>query len=148
MKILRKLAPGARAPVRHLFSAGWDVFSTEDVVIPVGGLRRVGTGLSVALPPGWEMQVRARSGLSSLGLLVTNSPGTVDEDYRGEVLVSFVNVGPKPVEIERGRAIAQLLFSLQPVVEWVDVTSLPETRRGEGGFGSSDPGSDPGLVIL
>jgi deoxyuridine 5'-triphosphate nucleotidohydrolase len=98
----------------------------------------VPTGLTVALPPGHELQVRARSGLALReGLLVANGPGTVDEDYRGEVGVILLNAGDKPVTITRGMRIAQAV--LVPVTRgaWQEVDALPETRRGTGGFGST-----------
>ena len=97
-----------------------------------------GTGLAFAVPEGWELQVRPRSGLALReGLTCLNSPGTVDADYRGEVKVILVNHGTRPVRIERGERIAQAVLCPvgRPVLREVD--ALPETARGDGGFGST-----------
>ena len=96
------------------------------------------TGIAVALPPGYELQVRPRSGLALRhGIVLPNSPGTVDEDYRGELQVIVMNAGDEPFAIERGMRIAQAV--LAPVVRarWHEVEVLPPSGRGEGGFGST-----------
>jgi dUTP pyrophosphatase len=121
-------------------AAGMDLLAAVDqpLAIPPLGRALVPTGLTVALPPGHELQVRARSGLALRdGLLVANGPGTVDEDYRGEIGVILLNAGDKPVTITRGMRIAQAV--LVPVTRgaWQEVEALPETRRGAGGFGST-----------
>jgi dUTP pyrophosphatase len=93
-------------------------------------------GFAVAVPPGFEAQVRPRSGLAArYGITVLNAPGTIDADYRGEVKVILVNLGTEPVRIERGMRIAQLLVAPVPRVSWEEVKELPSTERGAGGFG-------------
>jgi len=114
---------------------------TTALVIPPGGWALVPTGLSIALPPGYEMQVRPRSGLAlKHGLTLPNSPGTIDEDYRGELGVIVLNAGPEPFTVERGMRIAQAVIA--PVVRaaWREVDTLPATARGAGGFGSTGTG--------
>ena len=98
----------------------------------------IGTGLSLALPAGYEAQVRPRSGLAyKHGLTVLNSPGTIDADYRGEVKVLLVNLSMEPFEITDGERIAQLVVARHEQVSWQAVASLEETTRGTGGFGST-----------
>lgn len=119
-------------------AAGMDVVSAEDVTIAPGGRHAVATGLSVAIPHGYEIQVRPRSGLAlKHGITVPNTPGTIDSDYRGEVKVILINHGAEPFAILRGDRVAQLV--LAPVTRggWVEVEELDETARGEGGFGST-----------
>lgn len=121
-------------------AAGMDLLAavTAPLAIPPGGRALVPTGLCIALPPGHELQVRPRSGLAlKHGILVANSPGTVDEDYRGEVQVILLNAGAEAFTVERGMRIAQAV--LAPVVKaaWQEVAELPETTRGAGGFGST-----------
>jgi len=121
-------------------AAGMDLLAalTAPLTIPPGGRALVPTGLCIALPPDHELQVRPRSGLAlKHGITLPNSPGTVDEDYRGELQVIVLNAGSEPFTIERGMRIAQAV--LAPVVRatWREVTALPETTRGAGGFGST-----------
>ena len=121
-------------------AAGMDLRAalTGDVVLGPGERTAVPTGLCIALPPGHEGQVRPRSGLAFRhGLTVTNAPGTIDEDYRGEVKVLLVNLGDQPVTLTRGMRVAQLVVApvLQVNVERVE--SLDDTARGSGGFGST-----------
>lgn len=119
-------------------AAGMDVLAAEDVLLQPGARHAVATGLAVAIPPGFEIQVRPRSGLAlKHGLTVANAPGTIDSDYRGEVKVILVNLGSAPFEVRRGDRIAQLV--LAPVIRasWLKVDELDETSRGEGGFGST-----------
>lgn len=119
-------------------AAGMDVLAAEDVTLPPGGRHAVGTGLALAIAPGYEIQVRPRSGLAlKHGVTVANAPGTIDSDYRGEVRVILVNLGDAAFDIRRGDRIAQLV--LAPVVRasWLAVSELDETQRGEGGFGST-----------
>lgn len=121
-------------------AAGWDLRAAVDteVVIASGGTAAIPTGLALAIPVGWEGQVRPRSGLAArLAVTLTNSPGTVDADYRGEVRVLLINHGSEAVTICRGDRIAQLLFARVPEVEWRQVEELDGTERGKGGFGSS-----------
>ncbi|MFQ3666059.1 MAG: dUTP diphosphatase [Sphingomonadaceae bacterium] len=119
-------------------AAGMDVLAAEDLVLAPGARAAVATGLAIAVPQGFEMQVRARSGWALKdGIAVLNAPGTIDCDYRGEVKVILANLGEAPVAIARGMRIAQLV--LVPVLRatWREVADLGETARGGGGFGST-----------
>ena len=119
-------------------SAGMDVVSAEDVTIAPGARHAVVTGLSVAIPQGFEIQVRPRSGLAfKHGITVPNTPGTIDSDYRGELRVLLINHGSEDFAIARGDRVAQLV--LAPVVQaaWSEVEELGATQRGAGGFGST-----------
>ena len=121
-------------------AAGMDLLAAVDapVVIPPGGRALVPTGLAVAVPPGHELQVRPRSGFALRhGVVLPNSPGTVDEDYRGELLVILLNAGDAPFTVERGMRVAQAV--LAPVLRacWREVDALDDTPRGAGGFGST-----------
>ena len=119
-------------------AAGMDVVSAEDVVIAPGARHAVATGLALAIPEGFEIQVRPRSGLAlKHGITVPNTPGTIDSDYRGELKVILINHGTEPFTIARGDRVAQLV--LAPVVQaaWDEVEALDATTRGAGGFGST-----------
>lgn len=119
-------------------AAGMDVVSAEDVTLAPAARHAVATGLALAIPPGYEIQVRPRSGLAlKHGISVPNTPGTIDSDYRGELKVILVNHGAEPFVIARGDRVAQLV--LAPVVQaaWDEVAELDATTRGEGGFGST-----------
>jgi dUTP pyrophosphatase len=119
-------------------AAGMDVLSAEDVTLAPGGRHAVATGLAMAIPPGFEIQVRPRSGLAlKHGITVPNTPGTIDSDYRGELKVIMINLGAEPFAIRRGDRVAQLV--LAPVVQagWLEVDELDDTARGAGGFGST-----------
>jgi len=119
-------------------AAGMDVVAAEDVVLAPGARHPVATGLAIAIPHGYEIQVRPRSGLAlKHGITVPNTPGTIDSDYRGELKVLLINHGPQAFTITRGDRIAQLV--LAPVLQgaWLEVDALDETARGEGGFGST-----------
>ena len=119
-------------------AAGMDLEACleEPVSLTPGGRALIPTGLGVALPEGFEGQGRPRSGLALRhGVTVLNSPGTIDADYRGEIQVLLVNLGPETVEIESGQRIAQLVVAPVTRVAWGEVATLPESRRGEGGFG-------------
>ena len=125
-------------------AAGMDLLAAVDapVVIPPGGRALVPTGLAVAVPPGHELQVRPRSGLALRhGVVLPNSPGTIDEDYRGELLVILLNAGDAPFTVERGMRVAQAV--LAPVLRacWREVEALDDTSRGSGGFGSTGASS-------
>lgn len=124
-------------------SSGVDLRACIDESIELGpGERRlIPTGLSMALPGGYEAQVRPRSGLAlETGLTMLNTPGTIDADYRGEIAVIAVNLGNAPVTIRRGDRIAQMVVQRLPEIELVEVEELPGSLRGEGGFGSSGIG--------
>jgi dUTP pyrophosphatase len=121
-------------------SAGADLAAAVEapLVLPPGGRALVPTGIALALPAGFEAQVRPRSGLAlRAGVTVLNSPGTIDSDYRGEIGVILANLGSESVTIARGERIAQLVVAPVRQVEWQSVASLPESARGAGGFGSS-----------
>jgi dUTP pyrophosphatase len=119
-------------------AAGMDVLSAEDVIIEPGARHAVATGLAVAIPPGYEIQVRPRSGLAlKHGISVPNTPGTIDSDYRGELKVILINHGAEPFVIHRGDRIAQLVLAPVTLAEWDEVSELDETMRGAGGFGST-----------
>jgi dUTP pyrophosphatase len=121
-------------------AAGMDVCAAVDepIALEPGDVQRVPTGLFLAVPEGYEVQVRPRSGLAlAHGLVVVNSPGTIDSDYRGEVGVIVGNVGREPFTITRGLRIAQLVVAPVERAEVRLVEELPDSRRGDGGFGSS-----------
>lgn len=134
----RYMTPGA---------AGMDLEADLDaeVVLAPGERRLVPTGLAIALPPGFEGQVRPRSGLATrAGVTLLNAPGTIDSDYRGEVEVLLVNLGGEPVRIRHGDRIAQLVVAPVATVAWNEVAELPATARGAGGFGSTDQPAEEG----
>ncbi len=121
-------------------AAGMDVLAAveADLVLAPGARTAVPTGLMLAVPPGHEMQVRARSGLAlKEGLCVLNAPGTIDSDYRGEVKIILANLGQAPFAITRGMRIAQLVLAPYVRCHWAPVDALDSTVRGEGGFGST-----------
>lgn len=122
-------------------AAGLDLRAAETVAIAPGARALVPTGLILAIPEGWEGQVRPRSGLAlKHGVTVLNAPGTLDADYRGEVKVLLVNLGQVPVTLARGDRVAQLVLSPVARAVCVAVTAVEATARGEGGFGSSGLG--------
>ncbi len=119
-------------------AAGMDVVAAEDVTIACGARHAVATGLALAIPEGYEIQVRPRSGLAlKHGITVPNTPGTIDSDYRGELKVILVNLSNEPFTIESGERIAQLVLASHEVIEWEEVESLSDSARGAGGFGSA-----------
>ncbi len=138
---VKRLAHGGGLPLPAYATegaAGMDVVSAEDVTIAPGERHAVATGLALAIPQGYEIQVRPRSGLAlKHGITVPNTPGTIDSDYRGELKVILINLGTEPFVIQRGDRVAQLV--LAPVVQaaWEEVAELDATERGEGGFGST-----------
>jgi dUTP pyrophosphatase len=115
-----------------------DIVSAVDKVIEPGERQLVPTGLSVAVPAGYEMQLRPRSGLAlKHGITLPNTPATIDADYRGEIQVIMINLGTEPFTVHRGDRIAQMLVQKVERVEFREVTELPPSDRGEGGFGST-----------
>jgi len=123
-------------------SAGMDlpaaVPDNEPVVIAPGEWRLIPTGLAIALPEGYEAQIRPRSGLAAkFGISCVNTPGTVDADYRGEIRVNLINHGTEPFTVKRGERIAQMIVAPVTQIEWAPVAELDETARGTGGFGST-----------
>ncbi|GAB6968253.1 dUTP diphosphatase [Komagataeibacter kakiaceti JCM 25156] len=140
---VRRLAHAQGLPLPSYASdgaAGMDLLAavTEPMTIWAGGRALVPTGLCIALPRGFELQIRPRSGLAlKHGITLPNAPGTIDEDYRGEIGIIVMNTGSEHFVVERGMRIAQAV--LAPVVrgEWLETTDLDETCRGAGGFGST-----------
>lgn len=121
-------------------SAGMDIFAAMDepVVIEPGKVVMVPTALAIALEPGFECQVRSRSGLAAkYGIFALNSPGTIDSDYRGEVKIILANFSKEPFTVNSGDRIAQLIIARYEKIDWEQVDSLSETTRGAGGFGST-----------
>ncbi len=109
---------------------------TEPVELDPGAIELIPTGLAIALPPGYEAQVRPRSGLAvKHGVSLPNTPATIDADYRGEIKVPLINHGHEAVTVTRGMRIAQMLVAPVPRIVWDEVDQLPETDRGPGGFG-------------
>ncbi len=118
--------------------AGMDLHSVEAAEILPGSWSGVGTGIAVEIPPGYEGQVRPRSGMARKhGVTVLNSPGTVDPGYRGEIRVTLINHGSETFSIQPGDRIAQLIIGRYAAVDWELAENLDETERGEGGFGST-----------
>jgi dUTP pyrophosphatase len=119
-------------------AAGLDIASAECVTIWPGGRALVSTGWAIAIPEGFEGQIRPRSGLAKKhGITVLNTPGTIDSDYRGEVMVLLINHSKEPYTVRPGDRIAQLIIAPVTRVELVEVATLDDTKRGEGGFGST-----------
>lgn len=118
-----------------------DLRANESLDVAPGARCAVATGIRLEIPPGYEGQVRPRSGLAlKHGLTVANAPGTIDADYRGELKVILVNLGSEPVPINRGDRIAQLVIAPVVSVDWVVEDALETTARGDGGFGSTGVG--------
>lgn len=139
---ITKLNPDAIIPqYAHPTDAGADVCAVEETKIEAGETKVVKTGIAVAIPAGYEIQVRPRSGLSlKSGLRIANAPGTIDADYRGEVGIIMTNTKDIPYVIEKGMKIAQLVIAPTPMIKWNEVATVEElgtTKRGEGGFGST-----------
>jgi len=136
---VKLLHPAAQLPRRtHPGDAGADLFSVEEVTIPAGERRDVGTGLALAIPSGYAGFVQPRSGLAFRhGIMVVNSPGLIDAGFRGEVRVSLYNSGREAFAVRVGERIAQLVIQRVEEPAFVAAPELPDTIRGEGGFGSS-----------
>jgi dUTP pyrophosphatase len=119
-------------------AAGLDVVAAEELTLAPGPRHAVGTGFAIAIPEGYEVQVRPRSGLAlKHGITCLNTPGTIDHDYRGEVKVILANLGSEPFAVRRGERIAQLVPATVLKARFREVESLGETSRGAGGFGST-----------
>ena len=140
---LRRLPHGTDLPLPSYATegaAGMDLLAAvaEPVTLGPGQRALIPTGLAIALPPGHELQIRPRSGLALRhGIVLPNSPGTIDEDYRGEIQVIMLNTGDAPFVIERGARIAQAVLAPVIRVVWREVEALDETARNQGGFGST-----------
>ena len=136
---IRMLTPDAVIPrYAHPDDSGLDLCSIEDRVLKPGEWARIRTGLAIALPEGTEAQIRPRSGLAAKSAIsMLNTPGTVDEGYRGEVCVILVNFGREPFEIVRGMRIAQMVIAPVLRVDVAEAAEVSGTARGDGGFGST-----------
>ena len=138
---LKRLASGEGLPVPAYASAGaagLDVVAAESLTLAPGARHAVATGFGIAIPEGYEVQVRPRSGLAlKHGITCLNTPGTIDSDYRGEVKVILANLGSEPFEVVRGERIAQLVPAPVLKARFTEVEELDETVRGAGGFGST-----------
>ena len=135
----KRIRPEAVLPAyAHPDDAGMDLAAAAEASVPAGARALVPTGLVVCLPPGYEAQVRPRSGLAlKRGVTVLNSPGTIDEGYRGEIGVILANFGDAPFDVKPGDRIAQLVIAPVTRAEVVEVAETGSTDRGEGGFGST-----------
>ena len=138
---IKRLSHGEGLALPHYATAGaagMDVLSAEDVTLPPGGRHAVATGFALAIPEGYEVQVRPRSGLAlKHGISLPNTPGTIDSDYRGELKVIVINHGDADFAIARGDRIAQLVLAPVTRAAWEEVAELDDTARGAGGFGST-----------
>lgn len=138
---LMRLPNGEGLPVpayATAHAAGMDVVSAEEIILNPGDRHPVATGFALAIPEGYEIQVRPRSGLAlKHGITLPNAPGTIDADYRGELKVLLINHGADPFPIKRGDRIAQLIVAPVQLASFVEVDMLDDTVRGMGGFGST-----------
>ncbi|MFL6862844.1 MAG: dUTP diphosphatase [Allosphingosinicella sp.] len=138
---LKRLAHGAGLPLpayATAHAAGMDVVAAENVTLAPGARHAVATGFAIAIPEGYEVQVRPRSGLAlKHGITCLNTPGTIDADYRGEVKVILANLGDQAFEVVRGERIAQLVPAATVRASFSETETLDETDRGGGGFGST-----------
>jgi dUTP pyrophosphatase len=139
--LLQRLPHGEGLPVparATTGSAGFDICSADDCVLPPGHRQLVSTGYAVAIPVGYEIQIRPRSGLAlQHGITLPNTPATIDSDYRGELKIALINLGAEPFQVVRGMRVAQLVVGRVQPAEFTLVSTLPPTIRGEGGFGST-----------
>jgi dUTP pyrophosphatase len=138
---LKRLPHGEGLPLPRYatqHAAGMDVVAAETVTLAPGARMAIATGFAVAIPAGYEIQVRPRSGLAlKHGVTCLNTPGTIDADYRGEVKVILANLGDEPFHVARGERIAQLVPAAVQHATFLEVAELDETARGQGGFGST-----------
>lgn len=140
MKVKIKKVRDVELPkYHHLWDSGMDLVNAdEDITVRPRERALVPSGIKVAVPEGYEIQVRSRSGLASKkGIIVLNSPGTIDAGYRGEVCVILHNTSDKPVTIKKGIRIAQAVLQKVEKIEWEETADLPDSTRGQGGFGST-----------
>ena len=138
LEVLLIAEPGFEPVYAKPGDAGCDLRSTEDLVIPAGGRSLVGSGVKIAMPDGFVGLVHPRSGLAvKHGITVLNAPGTIDAGYRGEIMVPLLNTSSEDFVISKGDRIAQLLFQKIEIARFIPVEILPESSRGETGFGSS-----------
>lgn len=141
MKVkIKKLYPDAVIPEYHSEgAAGADIYAylKEDVLLRKGEVCIIPTGIAVEIPYGWEIQIRPRSGLASRGIILPNSPGTIDSDYRGEIKVILMNLGDESFLIRHHDRIAQMILTKVERINFIEVGELSASKRGEGGFGST-----------
>jgi len=122
----------------HDGDAGVDLYSTEDYLLKPGDRILVSTGITIAIPKGYEAQTRPKSGLAlNKGLSIANTPGTIDSGYRGEVGIIAINLGKEDIKIEKGKKVAQMVFNKVEEAKFEEVEELDSTKRGDGGFGST-----------
>jgi dUTP pyrophosphatase len=134
---IKKIHPNAILPTKGTDGAAcYDIYALEDTYISVDQVARVRTGLAFEIPKGYEMEIRSRSGLASRGVIITNSPGTLDSDFRGELLILLSSIDI-PYEIKAGDRIAQFKINRVLPVEFQVVDKLSSTTRGENGYGST-----------
>ena len=136
---IKKINDNAIIPkYAHKGDAGADLHSTEDYLLKPGERILVSTGIKIAIPQGYEAQIRPKSGLAlNQGISIVNTPGTIDCEYRGEVGVIAINLGKEDFKIEKGKKIAQMIFNKIEEAEFEEVDELDNTKRSEGGFGST-----------
>jgi len=136
-----RLQPDAQVPTQGTAeAAGWDLRALEETTVRKGQTERIRTGLAVAIPSGWEGQIRSRSSLGAKGMIMPNGVGTIDSDYRGELMILATWIGEgESITLAKGERVAQLLIAPVPLTTFreVDIQDLSKTERGEGGFGSS-----------
>jgi dUTP pyrophosphatase len=141
---IQRLPHGADLPLptrATTGSAGFDICSAEAATLLPGERRLFPTGFAVAIPPGYEIQIRPRSGLAlTNGVTLPNTPATIDSDYRGELRIALINLGQEPFDVARGMRIAQLIVAAVQPAEFRTVEVLPGSARGTGGFGSTGLG--------
>ena len=136
-----RIHPDAQAPTQGTAeAAGWDLRALEETTVRRGETERIRTGLAIAIPTGWEGQIRSRSSLGAKGMIMPNGVGTIDSDYRGELMILATWIGEgDSITLAKGERVAQLLIAPVPLTTFteVDFEDLSQTDRGEGGFGSS-----------
>ena len=144
MKIaIKRLEHGEGLPLPQYAtsgSAGMDLFAAteKEIVLQPGAIAAIPTGIAIALPSGWEAQLRPRSGMAlKFGVTVLNAPGTIDSDYRGEIKAILVNHGAESFKVSRGTKVAQLVIAAHARVEWMESDNLDSTERADSGFGST-----------
>ena len=136
---IKKIKDNAIIPkYAHEGDAGVDLYSTEEYILKPGERVLVSTGIKIAIPRGYEAQVRPKSGLAvKHGISIVNTPGTIDADYRGEIGIITINLGQEDFKIKKGKKIAQMVFNKVEEAEFEETEELEETTRGQGGFGST-----------
>lgn len=135
---VKKLAPDAKLPIKATVgSACYDVYSTTRCLLSPMQLGKISTSLAFEVPTGYELEIKPRSGLASKGLIILNSPGTLDSDYRGELLILVGNISSQNILVDKGGRVAQIKLNKVLNIEFEEASELSKTERGEGGFGST-----------